>query len=92
MRASYDTVQILLRSEKGTSLEPERKYIFKVDIRANKIEIKRAVEQIYNVKVQDVNTTIFLGKAKRVRRELGYTSSWKKAIVTLREGQKINVT
>ena len=59
---------------------------------ANKIEIKKAVEQIYNVKVASVNTTLIPGKRKRVRQEFGHTPEWKKAIVTLQSGQKIDVT
>jgi large subunit ribosomal protein L23 len=88
----YDIVKTLVRTEKGTFLEPERKYLFQVDRRANKIEIKRAVEEIYKVKVQDVNTSIVRGKLKRVRQEEGRTTPWKKAVVTLKEGQKIEVT
>ena len=89
---SYDVVKTLLRTEKGTTLEPDRKYLFQVSSRATKIDIKKAVEEIYNVKVQNVNTAIVSGKKKRVRHQLGYTSDWKKAIVTLKEGSKIEVT
>ena len=89
---SYDVVKTLLRTEKGTTLEPDRKYLFQVSSRATKIDIKKAVEEIYNVKVQNVNTAIVAGKKKRVRHQLGYTSDWKKAIVTLKEGSKIEVT
>lgn len=92
MITSYDIIQTLIRTEKGTRLEAERKYIFQVSVSANKIEIKRAIEQIYKVKVKEVNIIIVPGKKKRVRRDLGYTSNWKKAIVTLQEGQTINVT
>ena len=58
---------------------------------ANKIEIKTAIEDIYKVKVAQVNTMIARGKLRRVRYALGKTSDWKKAIVTLREGSKIDV-
>ena len=92
MITSYDIIQTLIRTEKGTRLEAERKYIFQVSVSDNKIEIKRAIEQIYKVKVKEVNIIIVPGKKKRVRRDLGYTSNWKKAIVTLQEGQTINVT
>ena len=54
--------------------------------------VKKAIEEIYKVKVQDVNTSIVRGKLKRVRQEQGSTTPWKKAIVTLKEGQKIEVT
>ena len=92
MLTSYDIVKTLLRTEKGTTIEPERKYLFKVAKEANKIQIKKAVEEIYNTKVDSVHTVIMPGKLKRVRQELGYTSDWKKAVVTLKEGQKIEVT
>ena len=91
MMTCYDIVKSLVRTEKGTMLEPERKYLFEVFRAANKIQIKKAVEEIYNVKVFGVHTVIVAGKKKRVRQELGYTSDWKKAIVTLKEGQKIEV-
>jgi large subunit ribosomal protein L23 len=73
-------------------IEPQRKYLFHVDRRANKIEVKKAVEEIYKVKVQSVNTSIVRAKQKRVRQELGKTTPWKKAVVTLKEGHKIEVT
>ncbi|OGX08211.1 MAG: 50S ribosomal protein L23 [Omnitrophica WOR_2 bacterium GWA2_47_8] len=92
MISSYDIVRTLLRTEKGTHIEPERKYLFQVSKAANKVQIKKAVEEIYSVKVQDVNTGILPGKQKRVRQEYGYTPDWKKAIVTLKEGFKIDVT
>ncbi len=88
---SYDVVKTLLRTEKGTSLEPDRKYLFEVASVATKIQIKKAVEEIYNVKVQSVNTTVMSGKRRRVRHHLGRTPDWKKAIVTLKEGNKIEV-
>ncbi len=92
MITCYDIIQTLIRTEKGAFLEPERKYLFKVARRSNKIEIKKAVEEIYKVKVQDVNTSTVRGKLKRVRQEQGSTTAWKKAVVTLKEGQKIEVT
>lgn len=92
MKTSYDMIKTLVRTEKGTALEPRRQYLFEVDRNANKIEIRKAIEEIYKVKVKAVNTMIVTGKPKQVRRELGYTSAWKKAVVTLQEGQKIDVT
>lgn len=66
------------------------KYAFVVDIDANKIEIKKAIETIYNVKVEDINTMIVKGKPKRIGwRNHGKTSKWKKAIVTLAKGQEL---
>ena len=70
---------------------PENKYLFWVDKRANKIEIKKAIEEIYKKKVIKVNTIIVSGKKKRVRYKEGYTSEWKKATVTLEKGEKIDV-
>ncbi len=92
MKTSYDIVKNLLRTEKGTLLEPQRKYFFQVSGRANKIEIKSAIEEIYKVKVESVNTSLLPGKKKRVRQAIGMTSEWKKALVTLKDGQKIDVT
>lgn len=92
MITCYDVVKTLVRTEKGTMLEPDRKYLFHVARNANKIEIKKAIEEIYNVKVEAINTSIVNGKLKRVRQELGRTAPWKKAVVTLKEGQKIEVT
>ncbi len=92
MITCYDVINTLVRTEKGSRLEPQRKYLFRVALKANKTEIKKAVEEIYKVKVQGVNTFIMRGKLKRVRQEEGRTTSWKKAVVTLKEGQKIEVT
>ncbi|MDP8264352.1 MAG: 50S ribosomal protein L23 [Candidatus Aceula lacicola] len=92
MAISYDIVKTLIRTEKGTVLELERKYLFQVDRRSTKVDIRRAIESIYKVKVQDVNTIVVPGKKKRVRQALGRTPDWKKAVVTLKEGSKIEVT
>ncbi len=86
----YDIIKALIRTEKSTGiLEPQAKYLFLVSKSANKIQIKSAVEHIYKVKVKDVNTIISHGKLKRVRHQLGCTPDVKKAIVTLKEGQKL---
>lgn len=90
MITCYDTLKALVRTEKSTGLEAQRKYVFQVADNATKIDVRRAVEEIYKVKVQDVNTSSVVGKLKRVRFKAGYTRSWKKALVTLREGQKID--
>ena len=92
MITCYDIIKTLIRTEKGTFLEPERKYLFHVAPGSTKSDIKKAVEEIYKVKVDCVNTTLVPGKKKRVRQQLGRTPNWKKAIVTLKEGQKIEVT
>ncbi len=66
----------------------DRKYTFRVANFANKIEIKKAVEQLFGVKVEKVNTISVKGKKKRMGRHEGYTSDWKKAIVTLTADSK----
>ncbi|MFH1147617.1 MAG: 50S ribosomal protein L23 [Pseudomonadota bacterium] len=65
------------------------KVVFVVDRRANKIEIKEAVEQIFKAKVKDVHTVMNTGKRRRVGRNTGYDSDWKKAVVTLEPGERI---
>ena len=92
MITCFDVIKSLLRTEKGTSQEAGRKYTFYVAKTATKFDIKSAVEEIYKVKVDAVHTMIVAGKAKRVRQQLGYASDWKKAIVTLKEGSKIETT
>jgi len=89
---SYDVIKALVRTEKSTLSEPKRKYLFLVNKHSNKISIRRAVEDIYKVKVGDVNTFIAQGKLKRVRHQLGRTPDYKKAIVTLKVGHKIEVS
>lgn len=91
MREPRDIIMSLFRTEKGTAIEPLNKYLFWVDKKANKIEIKKAVEEIYKVKVAKVNTMIAHGKKRRVRYKEGYTPDWKKAVVTLKEGEKIEI-
>ena len=91
MITSYDIIKSLVRTEKSTDLEKQNKYLFRVATSATKIDIKKAVQDIYKVKVQDVNTVHVIGKLKRVRFKAGYSASWKKAIVSLQEGQKIEV-
>ena len=70
-------------TEKSSSEIQEGKYTFKVNKKATKIDIKRAVEKLFEVKVLDVNTVTVKGKEKRVGRNVGKTSDWKKAIVTI---------
>lgn len=71
----------------------QNKYSFKVDPRANKIQIARAIEAIFNVRVLDVNTLMIHGKARRrsYKHRTGHTARWKKAIVTLAPGSSIDV-
>ncbi len=93
LRGSFSVIKSPLITEKSSQLIPLRKYAFWVDKAANKIEIKRAVEQVYKVKVENVTTMVVKGKLKRVRwNQPGKTSSWKKAVVTLAEGSEIKLT
>jgi large subunit ribosomal protein L23 len=91
MVTCYDVIKNLVSTEKSTDLQSQRKYLFRVSDHATKIDIKRAVEEVYKVKVDNVHTLHVTGKLKRVRVKAGYTSGWKKAIVSLKEGQKIEV-
>ena len=79
-------------TEKAANLgQNEGKYVFKVDPKANKTEIKLAIEKLFNVKVQDVRTINVKPKKRRVGRYAGLTNRSKKAIVTLAEGQSIEL-
>ncbi len=89
METPYGILKSLLQTEKSTTMLPENKYLFWVDRRANKIQIKKAVESIYNVTVIKVNTQMSRGKVKRVRYAEGKTPDRKKAIVQLKTGDKI---
>jgi large subunit ribosomal protein L23 len=85
-------VRKVLITEKGTQLREERnQYFFEVARDANKIDIKRAVENIFKVKVDNVRTMQVRGKVKRQGRWLGRRNDWKKAIVTLQPDQKIEL-
>jgi len=92
MKTQHDIIKNMIRTEKGSNMLTQNKYVFKVDKRANKIEIKSAVESIYQVAVASVNVMNIRGKKRRVRYRQGMTSSWKKAIVTLKPENKIEVT
>ncbi|NLX91403.1 MAG: 50S ribosomal protein L23 [Firmicutes bacterium] len=88
MKDPRDIILRPLVTEKTTGLMEKNKYAFVVDKRANKIEIRKAVEELFGVKVEAVNTINVRGKPKRVGIHRGYTPSRKKAIVTLKEGSK----
>lgn len=89
MKDPRDIIVRPVITEKSTQLLENNKYTFMVVREANKIEIKRALEQIFDVKVKAVNTANFKGKKKRLGRyPYGYKPRWKKAIVTLAEGSK----
>lgn len=83
MKSVYDVLIRPIVSEKSMAAMGNRKYTFAVDVRANKTEIKEAVEKVFGVKVQDVRTMNILGKEKRVGVHAGKRPDWKKAIVTL---------
>lgn len=77
-------------SEKGTQLLKENKYVFRVPLKVNKIEIKEAVEELFKVKVEEVRTMHARGKSRKWRgRSVGKVPRWKKAIVKLKEGEVI---
>lgn len=76
-------------TEKAAAMSGDRKYMFIVANHANKSEVKKAVQSAYGVKVQDVNMIVRKGKTKRLGRSAGRTPDYKKAMVTLKEGQKI---
>ena len=78
-------------TEAATASMEKNKYIFKISARADKSQVKAAIEKIYKVKVTSVNTQVNPGKLKRVRYQIGKTPDWKKAVVTLKEGQKIDL-
>ncbi len=94
MKEAQQIVKTLVITEKGTRLmEAENKYLFKVFADANKVDIKRAVEELFGVSVEKVNTLRRKGKMKRERTaRYGRTPGYKRAIVTLKEGDSIDLT
>jgi large subunit ribosomal protein L23 len=87
-----EIIRVPLVSEKGTNMRMDQnKYVFKVDKKANKLEIKRAVEELFKVKVEDVATMMMHGKPKRMGRFEGRRPDWKKAIVRLKKGETIEL-
>lgn len=76
-------------SEKTNMLSQTGRYVFRVAKTANKIEVRKAVESVYDVHVLKVNIINTLGKKRRQGRSVGYTQDWKKAIITLKEGERI---
>jgi large subunit ribosomal protein L23 len=88
----YKIVKKPLVTEKGTVMLSEgNRVTFKVHLDANKIEIRDAVQKIFSVTVLQVNTQVVLGKRKRFGKAMGQTKSWKKAMVQLKEGDKIEI-
>lgn len=89
MKSPRDVIKRPIVTEKSTRQLEENKYAFMVDIRATKTEIKEAIEEIFKVKVREVNTLRVPGKTKRMGRFEGKTPEWKKAVVTLEKDYKI---
>lgn len=93
IKSFYSVIKSPLITEKSSVAQSFRQYAFSVDPRANKVEIKKAVEKLYNVKVAKVQSMVVKGTVKRVRaNQSGVTPAWKKAIVSLREGFEIKLT
>ena len=90
MNSYRDIIIAPVITEKSALLEQEGKYVFKVDTKANKVQIKQAIEKIFNVKVLSVNTSNSHPKKKRVGKYTGMTSKYKKAIVTLKKVETIS--
>jgi large subunit ribosomal protein L23 len=89
----HQVIKKILITEKSTVARDEsNKYFFEVDRRANKMEIGNAVEKLFKVKVADVRVMQILGKRKKMGRTIGQKRSWKKAIVTLMAGNRIEIT
>jgi large subunit ribosomal protein L23 len=86
---TYEIIKRPLVTEKSTAQQAVNQYCFAVDPRATKYDVKNAVSTIFKVKVEKVHTLQMPQKFKRVGRNMGRTSAWKKAIVTLREGDRI---
>ena len=89
-----DTYEVLRRpviTEKSTMLSDIGQYVFEVAGQANKIEVKRAVEEIFKVRVRAVNISHMRGKMRRMGRTQGMTPGWKKAIVSLEPGYRIEL-
>jgi large subunit ribosomal protein L23 len=92
MKGPYQVVLKPLLTEKGTRLKDEaNQYLFRVAKTANKIEIKRAIEQLFKVTVVDLRTIRVRGKAKRLGRFQGRRPDWKKAVATLKTGDSIDL-
>ena len=88
MKAPQDIVVRPVITERSMRDMEQNKYTFVVDKKANKIEIKKAVEELFGVKVESVNVVNYMGKMRRMGRNIGRKASWKKAFVKLAEGSK----
>ena len=88
MKTAYDVILRPVITEQSMESSDEKKYVFMVDTDANKVEIKKAVEEIFGVKVEKVNTIRMDGKEKRMGVHIGRRASWKKAMVKLTADSK----
>lgn len=88
MREPYKVIIKPILTEKALQKHDDRIYCFSIDVKANKIEVKNAVEKIFGVKVEEVKIMNLSGKKRSRYRKEGYTSSWRKAYVKLKEGEK----
>lgn len=88
MKTAHDIIVAPIITEKSIDGVESKRYTFKVAVDANKAEIKAAVEEIFGVKVDKVNTLNVRGQEKRMGRYSGYTAAWKKAVVTLKKDSK----
>lgn len=86
---NYEIIKAPVITEKTNNLANENVYVFKVDKKANKTQIKQVIETKFGVKVESVNTTNTQSKKKRVGKYTGFTTAYKKAYVKLKEGSKI---
>jgi len=91
MNKNFDIIYAPIITERTAQMAEENKFAFKVDPRANKTQIKQAIESIFNVKVVSITTANSHPKKKRVGRYTGMTDKYKKAIVKLAEGNSINI-
>jgi large subunit ribosomal protein L23 len=87
----YEVLRRPLVTEKGTVLQEQNKYMFEVAKGANKPQVKQAVEKAFNVTVKSINIMTVVGKKKRYGRAITQRPDWKKAVVTLKEGDSIQV-
>ncbi len=89
-----NTNDVLIRpiiSEKTTEMMEINKYVFEVAMNSNKLMVRQAVKELFGVQPERVNVMRVRGKRKRIRYQYGKTAAWKKAIVTLKEGDKIDI-
>ena len=86
---AYKIIKRPIFTEKANDLLTWNTYVFEVSKDANKFQIRHAIEEIFGVKVTKVNTSNYLGKMRRVRKQVGKTPDWKKAMITVAQGQVI---